>query len=184
MNIRLAVLTTAAAAVCCAATSCSAATPTASAPTPTAPVHTQAETAFLDRVHTAQAKLSDDDALESGRMTCADWDTLRDGHVPEPRYSSLTLENLAKSGTLTTSQVRAVEQASVETCVRPTSLPIRSRSRVSPVRRAGVVLSGSRPFHRADGGLPRLRSSAFTSRSATSAGAVTSSSVVAVVVRS
>ncbi|MBE8516095.1 DUF732 domain-containing protein [Amycolatopsis sp. H6(2020)] len=115
MDIRWAWPMCLAAAVCGIAAGCSGDAPSAATPTAsTSPARTQAETTFLDRVHTAQAKLSDDDALESGRMTCADWDTLRDGHVPEPRYSPLTLENLANHKTLTTSQARAIEQAAVE----------------------------------------------------------------------
>ncbi|WP_152546746.1 DUF732 domain-containing protein [Amycolatopsis orientalis] len=93
---------------------CSSNPPTDHTPAPPTPARTQAEITFLDRVHTAQTTLTDDDALTTGRMTCADWDVLRDGHAPQKRYSELDLENLGQSGKLTTSQVRALEQAAVE----------------------------------------------------------------------
>ncbi|MEU8415962.1 DUF732 domain-containing protein [Amycolatopsis japonica] len=107
---------TALAAIACSIVlaSCSSNPPADHTPAPSTPARTQAEMAFLDRVHTAQTTLTDDDALTTGRMTCTDWDALRDGHAPQKRYSELDLENLGQSGKLTTGQVRALEQAAVE----------------------------------------------------------------------
>lgn len=82
--------------------------------TPAGPARTSAESSFLDRVHTAQAPLEDDAALATGRATCRDWDALRQGQAPEAGSSSTSLEGMAKSGQLSTTQVREVELAAVE----------------------------------------------------------------------
>lgn len=90
--------------------------PVASPTSPAAPSvnRTQAETTYLDQVTTTQAQLSAEDALRLGRDDCKGWDALQSGESVDFLSGPGSLEQLAKDGTLTTAQVRGIEDAAVQ----------------------------------------------------------------------
>jgi hypothetical protein len=78
------------------------------------PARTGAETAYLDQVKTAQAPLSDDEALRLGRDQCKGWDSLRAGESVDFLAVPGSLEQMARDGKLAPAHVHSIENASVQ----------------------------------------------------------------------
>jgi hypothetical protein len=83
---------------------------------PAAPAvsRTQAEIGYLDQVKTAQAPITDDDALRLGRDNCKGMDALRSGGSVDFLTGPGSLEQLAQDGKLSTAQVHGIESASAQ----------------------------------------------------------------------